>query len=130
MLASGNISTRNETMNLRDAANVRHYRWQCVLTLMPLLIAPAWGDATRDRHPSDPATPAPAIEYRSVFANYQSLLDSERKSWRRANEEAGESGGHVSHFMQRRQQPEDSEPASEKKPEATSPHGGGGHSGH
>lgn len=116
-------------MNSRHNANFRSCRWLGALPLTIFLIAPVWAQAVPDRHPSDPTAPAPATEYRSAFADYQSLLDSERKSWRSANEEAGESGGHASHFMPRRQQ-DDPKPAKDKKPEATNPPSGGGHGRH
>jgi hypothetical protein len=111
-------------MHLRHVVKVR------ALFVAVFFSAPAWpAEVTVERHPSDPTAPLTTIEYRSVFADYQSPVDAERKSWGAANEAAGSAGDHVRRAVPRASRADDSQPGVEKRPAPTSP-GGAGHSGH
>lgn len=55
--------------------------------------------------PTDPATPVPAVSYRSVFADLPTGVEAGREDWKKANNEVGRfTRGHVDILKAEQQQ--------------------------
>ena len=91
--------------------------------LFALAAAAAGAAAAQSAAPPDPANAratVPALEYRSVFADYRPLAEEKLEAWRQSNEAVKEGGaGHPGHVPK---PPAESEPA--PKPPAAHEHGG------
>lgn len=49
--------------------------------------------------PGEPGAKAPAVEYRSVFENYQPFKEQDLTNWRGANDEVRDAAGHKGHAL-------------------------------
>ena len=97
----------------------------CML-LLPLGSAHAQGAPALQ--PGDPAAPAPAVPYRSVFADLPTGVEAGRENWKKANAEVGRfTRGHVDILKWEQQTPPanpatPATPAEAAKPAAPSSH--------
>jgi hypothetical protein len=57
----------------------------------------AQSQSDRRRDPADAQARVPAVQYRSAFADYRNFREPETQSWREANDQVRDLGGHKGH---------------------------------
>lgn len=70
-----------------------HNIWPALFGVALLAVATAVDAAEPKRQPSDPAAPAPGLEYRSAFSDYKKPRFEAAADWRKTNDVVREVGG-------------------------------------
>lgn len=71
--------------------------WMAALVALPALAQPVGVSAGL----ADGRAVSPMLPYQSAFADYRAWSDPQPMNWRKANDEAGEMGGHMGHLRGR-----------------------------